>query len=133
MSGPLPLALALFAVLALVGLSHVLGFNQSSALGGPDHAKALAQSLPGGFSPRDVLMAQDSKAALLRDQRGRVALVAPMGAHFLVREAEASWQVRQGHSGRLTIRGSDFSADVDPGSEGASWLAILADLPTGDA
>ena len=132
MSGPLPLALALVAVLALIGLSRVLGFNRSGALGGADHATALVQNLPGGFAPHDILFAQDSRGALLRDIRGRVALVAPMGAHFLVREAEPGWQVLQGNAGRLIIRGSDFTVDINPGIAAASWLAILAGLPAGN-
>ncbi|MXO70920.1 hypothetical protein [Alteraurantiacibacter buctensis] len=126
MSGPLPLALALLAVLALVALAHWLGFSRAAKLSGPDHATALAQSLPGGFSPVDLAISRDGGGALLRDASGQVAIIAPVGAHFVVRLPANRFYARPAGKGLIEVRGEDFAALLDLGEEGARWLAILS-------
>lgn len=125
MGGPLPLALALIAVLALIALAHGLGFTGSARLTGPDHAIALAQSLPGGFTPSQITLARDGSGALLRDAPGRVAIIAPVGVHFLARIATPGWQVQLTSDGRLDLRGEDFATSLDLGPEADHWFAVL--------
>lgn len=125
MTGPLPMALALLALLVLVALAHRLGFSASGKLTGPDHAAALAQGLPGGFDPVEIILSRDSRGALLREANGRVAIVVPVGAHFFVRSAAEHWRVRMATSGRLEVRGGDLSAQLDLGDQSARWVAIL--------
>lgn len=133
MSGPVPLALSLVAILALIGLAYLLGFNRRGTLAGPDHAVLLAQSLPGGFLPSSIILARDGGGALLRDQLGRLAVIAAVGAHFLIRPFEPGWLVRRSDGGALTIKGRDFSAELDLGGDGEAWFAILAEAAAGAA
>lgn len=126
MSGPLPLAVALFAVLALVLLTYLLGFTQGARLAGPEHAATLAQSLRGGFAPCDIVIARDGGGALLHEREGRVAVIAAVGAHFVVRQAEPGWSVREAGAGYLAVDGGDFSAILDLGNDSRRWEAILA-------
>lgn len=126
MSGPLPLAVALFAVLALVLLTYLLGFTRSGKLAGPGHAVSLAQSLRGGFDPCDIVLSLDGCGALLHEREGRVAVVAAVGAHFVVRQAETGWSVSEAGTGRLVVKGSDFSAIFELGEDTPRWEAILA-------
>lgn len=126
MAGPLPLAVALLAVLGLVLLAHALGFSRRAVLTGPDEALALVQSLPGGFVPGDMILDRQGGGAVLRDRHGRIAVVAPVGVHFLARLADGSWHVAGGADGKVAIRGSDFSAQLDLGADGPRWLALLA-------
>lgn len=126
MAGLLPVVLALFAVLALVGLTRWLGFSRPAVLAGPEQARALAQSLPGGFRVADVIVARDRRGALLRDAQDRLALVAPIGAHFLVRTAETGWHLAREDGGRLAISGKDFSTIIDLGPDCGTWHALLS-------
>lgn len=122
MSGPMPLALALAAVLALILLTHWLGFSRGATLSSTDEAAELAQCLPGGFAPTEAVLAKDRRAALLRDELGKVVLVAPVGAHFLVRSVEVGWAIRQSDTARLQIEGSDFTAELSLGPACQHWL-----------
>lgn len=125
MAGPLPLAVAVLAVLALIGLTRMMGFVARAALSEAGEAENLAQSLPGGFIPVQTLVATDGGGALLRDETGRIAVVAPIGAHFLVRLNEGDWVV-QGHpNGRLSISGTDFVCRLALGSAARQWLTVL--------
>ena len=127
MSGPLPLALALAAVLALILLTHRLGFSRGATLSSTDEAAELAQCLPGGFAPTEAVLAQDRRTALLRDEGGKVVLVAPVGAHFLVRPVEVGWAVRQSGAARLQIEGSDFVAELELGPACQHWLEAVTE------
>lgn len=122
MGGPLPLAVALLAVLALIGLTRLLGFVARPALSGADEAHALAQSIPGGFIPVQTMVATDGDGALLRDAAGRIAVVAPIGAHFLVRLNEGNWTVRVSPEGQLAISGTDFACQLMLGVAAREWL-----------
>ena len=129
MSGPLPLALALMAVLALVALTHWLGFRGTGKLTGRDHAIALAHALPGGFAPVEVAISRDACGALLRDASGRVAIIAPVGVHFIVRLPACPLAIRPLGEGLLEVRGEDFSATLELGEDSSRWQAILSALP----
>lgn len=133
MSGPVPLALSLVAVLALIGLTYALGFARRGTLSGSDHAFSLAQSLPGGFLPAEIILARDGCGAVLRDRDGRLAVIAPIGAHFLVRPVERGLHVRRSHSGAVAIQGRDFFAELDLGGDGDAWFALLAKAASGSA
>ncbi len=133
MGGPLPLALALLAVMALVALTHWLGFTGAGRLAGPDEAASLAQSLPGGFTPSRITLAREGAGALLRDRQGRVAVIAPVGAHFLVRSQGPSWQVKRTTDVHLDLRGADFAAILDLGPETDHWFTVLAGSSGADA
>ncbi|MEO5707603.1 MAG: hypothetical protein ABIT10_10630 [Alteraurantiacibacter sp.] len=109
MDGPLPLAAALLAVVALIGLARVLGFVARPLLSGPGEAEELAQTLPGGFISCRTELVSDHSGALLRDASGRIAVVAPVGAHFLVRLYDGDWSVTQAPDGQILIAGADFS------------------------
>ena len=126
MAGLLPVVLALVAVLALVGLTRWLGFDRRGVLPGPQQASALAQTLPGGFRVAEVIVARDGRGALLRDAQDRIALVAPIGAHFLVRMAESGWHLRREGGDGLAISGKDFSTFLDLGPDCDPWHALLS-------
>ncbi len=128
MSGPLPFALALLAVAALILLTRVLGFRRQGTLGGTEEAEALAQSLPGGFLPVRITIAHGGDGALLCDGAGRVAVVAAVGAHFLVRMADKSWAVHQVSDGRLAVAGGDFSCQLQLGNAHDEWFATLRNI-----
>lgn len=132
-SGPVPLALSLVAVLALIGLAHVLGFSRRGTLAGSDHASSLAQGLPGGFLPCEIILARDGSGAVLRDRDGRLAVITPIGAHFVVRPVEPGIELRRLHRGAVALRGRDFSAELDLGSDGEDWIGLLADAAAGRA
>lgn len=133
MSGVVPLILSLVAVLVLIGFVHVLGFSQRGILAGPDHAVLLAQNLPGGFHPSDIILARDGGGALLCDQQGRLAVVAPIGTHFVVRPVEPGWQVRKLDGGTVAIRGDDLSAEFELDDERGAWFGLLASAAARDA
>lgn len=125
MTGALSLALALFAVLALIGLARGLGFVARPSLAGPLEAEELAQTLPGGFIATFIELAIDGGGALLRDRSGRIALIAPIGAHFLVRLYESEWSVTQACDGQLAIVGSDFSCHLKFAAPVLQWLGAM--------
>lgn len=122
MDGPLPLAVVFFAVLGLIGLTRALGFVARPVLSGPDEAHGLAQSISGGFIPVQTIVATDGGGALLRDGAGRIAIIAPIGAHFLVRLNDGSWIVRQAPDGQVAISGTDFACRLALGSAAQQWV-----------
>lgn len=129
MGGPLPLALALSAVVALVALTHLLGFTRERRLESCEQAAGLAQCLHGGFSPIGIILAQDGRGALLRDREGRVAVIAPVGAHFLARILKPGVQVKRMADGRVDLRGLDFAATLDLRQDADHWFSVLTAGP----
>lgn len=125
MGGPLPLAVALLAVLALIGLTRMLGFVVRPALAGAGEAESLAHSIPGGFASVHTDLATDGAGALLRDASGRIAVIAPIGAHFLVRLNEGDWVVQEAPDGQLAITGGDFACRLALDGTARQWLGAL--------
>jgi hypothetical protein len=125
LGGPLPLAVAFLAVLALIGFARLLCFADRTSLSGAGEAHGLAQSIPGGFIPIQTTEATDGAGALLRDATGRIAVVAPIGAHFFVRLNEGDWIVEESPAGQLSIFGKDFACQMALGSAAQQWLEAI--------
>lgn len=125
MEGPLPLAVALLAVIALIGLTRLLGFVARPSLSGADEAEALAQAIPGGFNSTHTDLATDGAGALMHDAEGRIALVAPIGTHFYVRLDQGDWVAEQASNGQLAITGRDFACRLAMDGNAARWAAAL--------
>ncbi len=131
MAGPLPLAVAVLAVLALIGLTWMMGFVARPVLTDAGEAESLVQSLPGGFIPVQTMVATDGAGAVLRDATGRMAVVAPIGAHFLVRLNEGDWVVQEHPNGQLSISGTDFVCRLALGSAARQWLTVINGIGEG--
>jgi hypothetical protein len=125
MDGPWQLALALPAVIALIALTRLLGFTARPVLAGFEEVRALVQSLPGGFAASRIDLAIDGGGALARDAAGRVAVVAPIGAHFLVRLNDGGWIARSAPGGQLAITGSDFACSLALDARAGDWLEAI--------
>lgn len=125
MDGLLPLIGAGLAVLALVALSAWLGFRGQPRLGGSDEAVALAAELSRGFAASRLALDRDGAAALVEDAQGRIALVAPHGAHFIAREiGPATRLVRDDDA--LSISIGSLQARLVLGEEARDWEAAIA-------
>ena len=124
MQGLLPLMGAGMAVLGLVALSAWLGFRGQPVLEGEHEARALAQSISGGFAAATVLLADDGRYALLSDSRGRVAVVLPHGAHFIARAIDCAMTAQHDDTvldlvvGRETVR-------IPLGQQLPAWVALI--------
>ncbi|TIX49365.1 hypothetical protein [Alteraurantiacibacter aquimixticola] len=89
----------ILAVLFLIGLARWLGFAGKPQLTDEAEAAALAASLPGGFAARDIALDCVGHGALLADADGRVAVIIPHGAHFMVRLAGPGLSVTRDATG----------------------------------
>lgn len=115
------------AVAFLIVLAWKLGFSGRPELADQAHARALADEVPGGFEAVAVALDRTRCAALLRDASGRIVLIAPAGAHFVVRRlGPGSKAACEG--GRLTVSGSGVSASLDLGREAGDWAEAIAGL-----
>ncbi|MCL6249821.1 hypothetical protein M3P36_01995 [Altererythrobacter sp. KTW20L] len=122
--GLLPLFGAGVAVLALIGLSAWLGFGGRQSLEGPDEALALAGELR-GFTPNRLVLDRDGGAALVGDTLGRIALVAPHGAHFIAREIGPEARLDR-TDGELSIAIGAMRVILALGDEAASWESLVS-------
>lgn len=123
MGGPLPLLLAALAVSGLVALAWAAGFRGNAQLENEAEARELAANLPGGFAGRDVLLSADRRHALVSEARGRLALIAPHGAHFtalLCTDATAEEE-----AGHLVLRLRGRTCQIDAGERAGAWLNRL--------
>lgn len=67
----------------LIALAALYGHGGTAVLENEEEARAVADTLPGGFDAATCVLDANSEGALLRDEAGRIALVAPHGAHFV--------------------------------------------------
>lgn len=125
MTGLLPMLGAGLAVALLVLLAARLGFRGVPQLADVQEAGRIAASLPGGFTPSDVLLDRKRRGALLADGHGRVALVAPFGAHFIAREL-APQTVVEARDGQLDITIDGLHARLDLGTAAQAWQNRIA-------
>jgi hypothetical protein len=115
------LLISLIGVAALVLASRLIAVpRQSEALCSDDFSHLLAV-LPGGFAVSRSVLDQNSRSALVLDQSGRVAIIAPVGDHYFARLADATWQ-NTISDGKLVITGPDFSAAFDAAGDAPGWL-----------
>jgi hypothetical protein len=118
---------SLAAVGLLVLLSWKWGFAGPPELRGEEEARALADEMPGGFTPIALSLDRARHGALLRDEAGRVVLVAPAGAHFVARLLRPGIKVDL-DEGELVLRGRGISARLDFGPEAADWAKAIERL-----
>jgi hypothetical protein len=112
------------AVLALIGLSAWLGFRGQQRLDGPEEAFDLAGELR-GFTPCRLALDRNGEAALVSDTRGRIALVAPHGAHFIAREIGP--EARLGRKeGELSIAIGAMRVSLALGDEAVEWESLVS-------
>ena len=120
MPGPLFLAGAAVAVLVLIALSARFGHHGTATLDDEVEAREIADTLPGGFVARSAVLSADGTAALVRDGEGRVALVAPHGAHFVAHLLWPSDSVeRNGAVLRIQCGARDVALDL--GAAAGEW------------
>lgn len=105
MGGQLALFLgSLAAILALVALTYLLGFDGTARLHSEQEARALLQLAPGGFEPSEIGLDADGASAIARDRQGRLAVLVPHGNRFVVRLLAPQTKVAA-HDGKLIIDG----------------------------
>ena len=93
-------------------------------LGGKEELLAILVSLPGGFEIAHAQIAASGDAALAQDTKGRIALVAPSGAHFYAKLAGNETKVLlDGHV--LTIHEDALMLRFDAGDEADFWDAAI--------
>jgi hypothetical protein len=124
MNALLPMIGAGIAVALLVLLAAKLGFRGVPQLAGSAEARQIAASLRGGFDAADVVLDREKRGALLADTRGRVAVVAPFGAHFIAREL-APHAVIERHDFVLGITTDGLQVRLDLGDVAHAWQARL--------
>lgn len=73
---------SLAAILMLAWISQRLGLGRDIRIRDEQHARVLADEAICGFEAQKIALDRSGKAALLRDQAGRVVLVKVHGAHF---------------------------------------------------
>ena len=72
-------AASLAAVLALVGLAHLLGFSTARRLESEADAREQFRLAPGGFEPRDIVLDKDGGTALASDGNRALMILVPHG------------------------------------------------------
>ena len=122
MNAVAPLLLAILSVMALVVLVRVLAPTHIPQLSSPAEAAMLADWLPGGFAVAACALDRAGHGAVLRDATGRMAVVAPLGAHFVVRLVDTA---RAAGNGWLELRGGDMACQLDLGPEAAAWAQAI--------
>lgn len=115
------------AVTLLVLLAWKWGFAGPPELSGEEEARALADEVPGGFAATALSLDRTRNGALLRDEAGRVVLVAPAGAHFIARLLGPGIRVER-NEGELVLRGGGISVRLDLGPEAAGWAQAIERL-----
>ena len=76
-------AASLAAVLALVGLAHLLGFSAARRLESEADAREQFRLAPGGFEPREIVLDKDGGAALASDGARALMILVPHGRHHV--------------------------------------------------
>jgi hypothetical protein len=125
MNALLPMIGAGIAVALLVLLAARLGFRDVPRLAGPNEASDIAASLPRGFVTADIGLDRDLRGALLADPRGRIAVIAPFGAHFIAREL-APHAVVERNDCVLHITINDLRLRLDLGDAAQAWQGRIA-------
>lgn len=115
------------AVTLLVLLAWKWGFAGAPELSGEEEARALADEVPGGFAATAVALDRTGNGALLRDEAGRMVLVAPAGAHFIARLLGPGIRVERSE-GELVLRGGGISVRLDLGPEATGWAQAIERL-----
>ena len=118
---------SLAAVAILVFLAWKWGFAGHPELLDESEARALADEVPGGFVAKAITLDASRHAALLRDEAGRVVLLAPAGAHFIARLLGPGIEVAR-DGGELTLRGRDLSIRLELGPHADDWAKAIARL-----
>lgn len=121
------LAGSLVAIVAMTLVAHWLGLGAEPRIADADHARRLADEAHCGFQAVDVAIANDEKAALLRDRAGRVMMLRPHGNHFVARLLDPSISVRL-ERGRLILSFAETMFDevaLDLGEEAAAWASRI--------
>lgn len=85
-----------------------------------DEVRHLLTVLPGGFHVVRTAIDHRSRYAIASDQRGRVAVICPVGAHYFVRLCDAACTARAA-AGLLLVEGRDFSAKLALAEDAAAW------------
>jgi len=121
---------SLAAVALLVFGAYRLGFVREARLAGEEEARDIAGLAPRGFEPVALALDRDGRGALLRDAAGRIVLLAPHGAHFVVRELDPPARA-QAHGGMLSLmceRHTTSLVSLDLGDSAPDWAARISAL-----
>lgn len=111
---------SLAAISVLIWLAFRFGAQEAPTLRNEVEALAIANELPGGFASEEIAIDRARKGALLRDRDGRIALVAPCGAHFLSRLLSSHSSVRRDGT-CLVVRDGSIVAALDLGDDASNW------------
>lgn len=115
-------AASLLAVLALVGLTWLLGFRQQARLASVDEARELMRLAPGGFEPVELAVDAQGCGAIGRDAGGRLLVLAPHGNRFVAWEVAANGSLHRDGS-RLEVGFDNRRLAIDLGAAAADWIA----------
>lgn len=121
---------SLVAVALLVmGVSR-LGFAREARLAGEEEAREIASHAPGGFVPVAIALDREGRGALLRDAGGRIVLLAPHGAHFIVQDLGEGAIVHLNGSRLAVTHGTASKARVtlDVSDDARDWADRLPAL-----
>lgn len=118
---------SLAAVYFLIVLAWWLGFRGAPQLVDEAHARSLAHEVPGGFDAVAVALDRSGHAALLRDAAGRIALVAPAGAHFVAQLLAPGTTVTRKLQ-RLKVSAHKVSVSLDLGQAADDWADAITAL-----
>ncbi|WP_305097389.1 hypothetical protein [Croceibacterium aestuarii] len=118
---------SLVAVASLTWLAFRFGFSGRPQFHDGAEAERLADEISGGFRPVATLLSASRSAALLRDEDDRLALVAPSGAHFVVRLLSPSSSIVR-RSDLLEVRDGKVTGEFSVDAEMLEWERALARL-----
>jgi hypothetical protein len=118
---------SLAAIAGLIWLAFRFGAQEAPTLLDESEACSIANELSGGFEGEEIAFDLARKGALLRDRAGRIALVAPCGAHFLSRLLSGRSSVlRDGTC--LIVRDGSLTATLDLGADAGDWERAINGL-----
>lgn len=123
--GSLPVLVGIVvAVIAMVMLAGKFGFSAEPTAPDAAEIEALLEGLPGGFTCLLQASCLDSANLVALDERGRVALIAPHGAHHFVQMVDASSQILvEGKVFTIEHKGRRFRFDA--GENTGQWRNAL--------
>ncbi len=119
------LAGSLLAIGLLVLLAWRYGQTGLPALRDEVEARAIADSIAGGFAATSCAIDGNGHGALLRDSNGRIVLVHPHGAQFIARLLGNATVCRR-EGAMLIVRDGNLSLPLDLAREAKEWEVLLA-------
>lgn len=127
------LAGSVAGISAMVAVNAWLGLSQPARLDSLDEAVKRLDEDAVGFEAGEAILAREGRGALVEERgTGRVGLLAPRGADFVIRYIAPGEvrEVRTDEEARLTVRLADFTLApvvlvMESGREARAWADRL--------